>query len=87
MGRFLPHRGTPICFTKKGAFDKVPSTLFGNVGLIGATREDVLNYQVPLAINVYRPTVIILTVGGNDLARILGGGYLERRFLMPLKII
>ncbi|MDH5575846.1 MAG: SGNH/GDSL hydrolase family protein, partial [Nitrospirota bacterium] len=38
------------------------------------TSADVLNYQVPLAINPYVPTVITLTVGGNDIAKILEEG-------------
>jgi len=66
-------QGYAYLLYKEGVFDKIPNTLLSNVGLIGATSADVLNYQVPLAIDVYRPTVITLTVGGNDLARILGG--------------
>ena len=65
-------QGYAYLLFKEGVFDKIPNTLLSNVGLIGATSEDVLNYQVPLAVDVYRPTVITLTVGGNDLARILG---------------
>ena len=64
-------QGYAYLLYKEGAFDKVPNTLLSNVGLIGATSEDVLNYQVPLAIDVYHPTVITLTVGGNDLVGIL----------------
>jgi lysophospholipase L1-like esterase len=58
---------------KEGVFDKIPNTLLSNVGLIGATSQDVLDKQVPLAINPFMPTVITLTVGGNDLTRILTG--------------
>lgn len=57
----------------EGVFDKIPNTLLSNVGLIGATSQDVLEKQVPLAIDPFVPTVITLTVGGNDLARILEG--------------
>ena len=66
-------QGYAYLLYKEGVFDKIPNTLLSNVGLIGATSKDVLTYQVPLAIDVYRPTVITLTVGGNDLARILTG--------------
>jgi len=66
-------QGYAYLLYKEGVFDKIPNTLLSNVGLIGATSEDVLNYQVPLAINPYVPTVITLTVGGNDIARILQG--------------
>ena len=58
---------------KGGVFDKIPNTLLSNVGLIGATSQDVLEKQVPLAINPFMPTVITLTVGGNDLTSILTG--------------
>ena len=64
-------QGYAYLLYQQGVFDKIPNTLLSNVGLIGATSEDVLNYQVPLAIDVYRPTVITLTVGGNDLVGIL----------------
>jgi lysophospholipase L1-like esterase len=66
-------QGYAYLLYQEGVFDKIPNTLLSNVGLIGATSTDVLNYQVPLAINPYVPTVITLTVGGNDLARILEG--------------
>ena len=56
---------------KEGVFDKIPNTLLSNVGLIGATSQDVLEKQVPLAIDPYEPTVITITVGGNDLADLL----------------
>lgn len=58
---------------KEGVFDKIPNTLLSNVGLIGATSQDVLEKQVPLAINPFMPTVITLTIGGNDLTSILTG--------------
>jgi len=54
-----------------GAFDKVPNTLLSNVGVPGATSQAVLDYQVPLAVEVFRPDFITLTVGGNDLLAIL----------------
>jgi len=64
-------QGYAYLLYQEGVFDKIPNTLLSNVGLIGATSADVLNYQVPLAINPYVPTVITLTVGGNDLANLL----------------
>jgi len=56
---------------KEGVFDKIPNTLLSNVGLIGATSQDVLDKQVPLAINPFKPDVITLSVGGNDIAELL----------------
>jgi len=58
---------------RSGAFDTVPNTLFSDAGVIGATTEQVLEHQVPQAIEDFHPTVITLTVGGNDLLRILNG--------------
>ncbi len=58
---------------RSGVFDTVPNTLFCNAGVPGATSSDVLAYQVPQAIRDFRPGVITLTVGGNDLWRIMEG--------------
>ena len=66
-------QGYAYLLYKEGVFDKIPNTLLSNVGLIGATSQDVLDKQVPLAIDPFVPTVITLTVGGNDLASILTG--------------
>lgn len=54
-------------------FDKIPHTLFSNAGVPGVTSKQVLDYQVPQAIQAFRPGVITITVGGNDLLRILKG--------------
>lgn len=58
---------------REGVFDKVPHTLFSNAGVPGVTSRQVLDHQVPQAIEAFRPSVITLTVGGNDLLRILKG--------------
>ena len=58
---------------RSGVFDTVPHTLFCNAGVPGATSSDVLAHQVPQAIKDFRPGVITLTVGGNDLVRIMDG--------------
>ena len=58
---------------RTGVFDTVPNTLFCNAGVPGATSSDVLAYQVPQAIRDFHPGVITLTVGGNDLVRIMDG--------------
>src|SRR5690242_11786413 len=55
---------------RSGAFDAVPNTIFCNAGVPGATSGDVLAHQVPQAIERFRPGVITITVGGNDLWRI-----------------
>jgi len=56
-----------------GAFDTVPHTLFCNAAVIGVTSRQLLDYQVPQAVEVFKPTVVTLTVGGNDLIAILNG--------------
>lgn len=56
-----------------GAFDTVPNTLLSNVGVPGATSQAVLDHQVPLAVDAFRPQVATVTVGGNDLLTILSG--------------
>ena len=58
---------------KEGVFDKVTNTLLSNAGVPGVTSRQVLDHQVPQAVEAFRPTVITLTVGGNDLLRILKG--------------
>jgi len=58
---------------RSGAFDTIPNTIFCNAGVPGATSSDVLAYQVPQAIKDFHPGIITLTVGGNDLVRIMGG--------------
>jgi len=58
---------------RSAVFDTIPNTLFCNAGVPNATSSDVLAYQVPQAIRDFRPTVITLTVGGNDLVKIMDG--------------
>lgn len=60
----------------EGAFDRLPHTLFNNIGVTGATSQDVLLHQVPQAVipaalGGFAPGYITLSVGGNDLVRIL----------------
>ncbi len=57
---------------QRGVFDITPNMLFSNVGVPGATSEDVLLHQVPMATR-FQPHVITITVGGNDLLAILAG--------------
>ncbi len=56
-----------------GVFDSVPNTLLANAAVPGATSQHVLDHQVPQAIEAFHPDFITLTVGGNDLLRILAG--------------
>ena len=56
-----------------GAFDTVPNTLLSNTGVPDATSQQVMDYQVPLAVDAYAPQVVTMTFGGNDLLTILNG--------------
>jgi lysophospholipase L1-like esterase len=58
-----------------GVFDRVPHTLFNDIAAVGATSDDVLQFQVPQALipasrGGFVPQYITLTVGGNDIAAI-----------------
>jgi len=55
-----------------GVFASIPNTTFANSAMPGTTSTDVLNYQVPQVIN-FKPHVITMSTGTNDLKRVLGG--------------
>jgi len=57
---------------RTGAVDTIPNTLFTNAAVPGAASGDVADYQVPQAA-LFKPDVVTLTVGGNDLLTILSG--------------
>jgi len=57
---------------REGIVDQIAHTLFCNASVIGVTSADVLANQVPQAY-VFHPDIVTLTVGGNDLARIMEG--------------
>jgi lysophospholipase L1-like esterase len=73
IGAISATQGYVYLLYQEGVFDTVPHTLFANAGVPGATSDDVLAHQVPQAIKAFRPTVITLDVGGNDLLAILNG--------------
>lgn len=54
-------------------FDKLTNTIFADAAVPGATSADVLNFQVPQAVNFFKPQVVTISVGGNDLVAILAG--------------
>jgi lysophospholipase L1-like esterase len=66
-------QGYPYLLYRGGVFDSISNTYFANTAVPGATSADVLNHQVPLAIEAFPPSVITLTVGGNDVLSILAG--------------
>ncbi len=66
-------RGYVYRLYDSGVFDKVTHTLLSDAGVPGVTSAEVLAYQVPQAVQAFKPTVITITVGGNDLLQILNG--------------
>src|SRR5687768_5276946 len=58
---------------QQGVFDKTSNTLFANAAVPGATSQDVLEHQVPQAVQRFAPHVVTVSAGGNDLLAIFGG--------------
>lgn len=62
-----------------GVIDNINNMLFCNAGVPGSTSSDVLYYQVPQVKQFFKETgqsyrkVITLTVGGNDMLKVLVG--------------
>ena len=58
---------------QRGVYDSMNNTIFANAAVPGATSQQVLNFQVPAATQIFHPHVVTMTVGGNDLLAILNG--------------
>lgn len=56
-----------------GTFDQLTNTIFANAAVPGATSAQVLAFQVPQAVTIFRPHAVTISVGGNDLLAILAG--------------
>lgn len=52
-------------------FGSIPATVFDNAAVPGATSGDVLAFQLP-QVHLFEPTVVTMSVGGNDLLTLLG---------------
>jgi lysophospholipase L1-like esterase len=61
---------TPINFTWMKYLESIPNTLFDNAAVPGATSSDVLHFQIP-QVHLFEPTVVTMSVGGNDLLSLL----------------
>jgi lysophospholipase L1-like esterase len=85
VGAIPATQGYVYLLYQDGVFDTVPHTLFANIGVPGATSEQVRLYQVPQAIGIFQPTVITLDVGGNDLLAILSNPALLPQVLDQFK--
>jgi lysophospholipase L1-like esterase len=66
-------QGYPYLLYRGGVFDNISNMYFANAAVPGATSSHVLNNQVPQAIEAFPPSVITITVGGNDILSILEG--------------
>jgi lysophospholipase L1-like esterase len=76
QGAFPATRGYVYLLYYSGVFGSLFDTTLNNGGVSGATSEQVLKYQVPQAIEAFQPTVMTLTLGGNDLLSVLKGANL-----------
>jgi len=52
-------------------FGSIADTVFDNAAVPGATSSDVLAFQLP-QVHLFEPTVVTMSVGGNDLLTLLG---------------
>lgn len=52
-------------------YGRTPDTVFANAAVPGATSGDVLHFQLP-QVPRFLPTVVTMSVGGNDLLTLLG---------------
>jgi lysophospholipase L1-like esterase len=72
-------QGFTYSLYQSGAIDTINNTLFCGMAVPGASSQDVLLYQVPQARLFFQNTgqqyrkIVTLTVGGNDLFRVLEG--------------
>lgn len=58
---------------RSGAIAPLSQLLFADAAVPGVTSDQVLMYQVPQALDAYKPDVITISVGGNDLLEIMQG--------------
>lgn len=52
-------------------FGRLTETVFGNASVPGATSDDLLRFQLP-QVPRFQPTVVTISIGGNDLLSLLG---------------
>lgn len=58
---------------REGVFGPIPNVTFANSAVPGSLSADVLAWQLPAAKRSFKPHVVTVFIGGNDLQRILGG--------------
>ena len=67
-------QGFAYLLYQEGVFGPITNMTFANAAVPGVTSGQVLSWQVPAAVNAFKPDVITLSVGGNDLETILTEG-------------
>ena len=58
---------------KEGVFGPIPNVTFANAAVPGSDSLDVVRYQLEPAINDFKPNVVTVYIGLNDLKKIFGG--------------
>lgn len=66
-------RGFAYLLYQEGVFAPITNTTFANSAVPGSLSIDVLNWQVPAALKSFKPHVVTVFIGGNDLQKVLGG--------------
>ena len=65
--------GFPYLLYEKGVFGSITNVTFANAAVPGSLSDDVLAWQVPAAIKSFKPHVVTVYIGLNDLQKIFGG--------------
>jgi lysophospholipase L1-like esterase len=71
LGAIPVTQGYAYLLYQGGVFDSLTNTTFADAAVPNAESLDVLEFQVPQALKLFKPQVVTLTVGGNDLLEIL----------------
>lgn len=66
-------QGFSYLLYREGVFGPIPNVTFAQVAVPGSVSKDVMNWQLPAVIKSFKPTVVTVMVGGNDLGKILVG--------------
>ena len=71
-GAFPVTQGYAYLLYQGSVFAPITNTTFANSAVGGTDSFDVLNYQLP-QVAKFKPQVVTMSVGGNDLQRVFGG--------------
>jgi lysophospholipase L1-like esterase len=71
LGAIPVTQGYAYLLYQGGVFDSLTNTSFADAAVPNAESLHVLEFQVPQAVNLFKPQFVTLSVGGNDLLEIL----------------